>query len=139
MTDHLNDTIWLTRAAHDRLQEELVQLTRNPAPSPEADARIRELHALLRRAEVGDKPDDGLVEPGMTVTVRFDGDKKSTKFLLGQRAIADPEVEIDIYPPTSPLGAAITGKHPGDTFSYEAPSGARVGGKIVAASPFVEE
>jgi transcription elongation factor GreA len=138
----VDEVIWLTQAAHDRLRDELDRLTRSTtAPAPEVDARIRELKRTLGRAEVGVKPDDGLVEPGMTVTVLFDGDTDATTFLLAQRAIADtdPDVGMDVYPPASPLGAAITGKYPGDAFRYEAPSGAAIGGRIVGAQPFRSE
>ena len=139
MTTPVDETIWLTPAAHAGYVTELEQLSRSTsAPAPEVEARIRELTALLRRAEVGDKPDDGLVEPGMTITVVFDGDADETTFLLAQRGIAttDPDFGMDVYPPTSPLGAAIVGKFPGDAFKYEAPSGVKIGGRIVAAEPF---
>lgn len=139
MPTPLHETIWLTPAAHSKLQEEFEQLTRrNPAPAPEVEARIRELRTILRRADVSDKPDDGLVEPGMTVTVQFDGDPGPTTFLLAQRGIAegDEEGRIDMYPPTSPLGMAIAGKVPGDGFAFAAPSGAEVSGRIVSAVPF---
>ncbi|MEP6843760.1 MAG: transcription elongation factor GreA [Pseudolysinimonas sp.] len=138
MTNVLHETIWLTQTARDQLQSELDGLDRRAAPSPEIEARIRELRALLRRAEVGDKPDDGLVEAGMTITVQFDGDSAPATFLLGQRANAesDPSVDIDVYPPSSPLGTAIAGRYPGDRFQYLAPSGAELSGRIVAAVPF---
>lgn len=134
-----NEAIWITPTAHAGFVAELEHLTRSTtAPAPEVDARIRELTTLLARAEVGDKPDDGLVEPGMTVTVIFDGDPQPTTFLLAQRGIAttDPEIGMEVYPPTSPLGAAILGTFPGDAFTYETPSGAKVGGRIVRAEPF---
>ncbi len=139
MTTPVDDTIWITPAAHAGLVAELDKLTRSTsAPAPEVEGRIRELTALLRRAEVGDKPDDGLVEPGMTITVVFDGDAESTTFLLAQRGIAasDPDIGLKVYSPTSALGTAITGKYPGDVFEYEAPSGVMIGGRIVAAEPF---
>lgn len=83
-------TIWLTPAAHSKLQDEFDELTRrNATPAPEIEARIRELRAILRRADVSSKPDDGLVEPGMTVTVQFDADPTPAAFLLAQRGIAD--------------------------------------------------
>lgn len=139
MTNSPNDAIWLTRAAHDRLQAELDQLSRGAAAaSPEVEGRIRELRAVLRRAEIGDKPDDGLVEPGMTITILFDGDSAPTTFLLAAPSFAhgDPQVDIDVYSPTSPLGTAISGKFPGDTFQYETPTGTVVAGRIVEAAPF---
>ena len=138
MPTPLQETIWLTPAAHSEIQNELEQLTRrHPAPAPEVEARIRELRAVLRHADVSDKPDDGLVEPGMTVTVQFDGDAAPTTFLLAQRGIADgTQTGLDVYPPTSPLGMAIFGKYPEDRFVFAAPSGAEVSGRIVSAVPF---
>lgn len=133
------ESIWLTPAAHRKIQDELEQLTRrNPTPAPAIEARIRELRAVLRRADVSDKPDDGLVEPGMTVTVRFDGDTTPTTFLLAQRGIADDlsQTTLEVYPPSSPLGMAIVGKYPDDRFAFATPSGTEVSGSIVAAVPF---
>jgi transcription elongation factor GreA len=139
MTRPADEAIWLTPAAHAGLVAEHQQLTRSTtAPAPEVEARILELTKILRRAEVGDKPDDGLVEPGMTITVEFDGDSKPTIFLLAQRGIADsdPDVGIEVYPPASPLGAAIAGKFAGDTFRYRTPAGVDVSGRILGAEPF---
>lgn len=139
MTRPVDETIWLTPTAHAGFVAELKQLARSTsAPAPDVEARIRELKSLLLRAEVGDKPDDGLVEPGMTITVIFEGDARPTTFLLAQRGIAttDPDIGVEIYPPMSPLGVAITGKFPDDTFAYETPTGAKVRGRIVAAEPF---
>lgn len=139
MTNAPDDKIWLTRAAHDRLQAEFEQLTRGgSARSPEIEGRIRELRAVLHRAEVGDKPDDGLVEPGMTITVLFEADSTPTTFLLAERGIADgdPEVNLPVYSPASPLGSAIIGKYPGDAFRYQTPAETVLTGRIVAAAPF---
>lgn len=131
------DVLWITRAARERLQAELDDLTRaGSTPSEGSDARIRDLRNLLRRAEVGDKPDDGLVEPGMTITVELDGDATSRSFLLAERGITGVDMTVDVYSPTSPVGAAILGKHPGDVFSYTAPNGTAIRGHIVAAAPF---
>ena len=138
MTTTASDTIWLTRAAYERLEAELSELSRSTAPSLEVEGRIRDLLAIISRSEVGDKPDDGLVEAGMTVTVQFEGDQDPTTFLLAHRGVTDEEVrsEIDVYSPQSPLGAAITNKFAGDSFHYETPAGAVVRGTIVSATPF---
>ena len=129
------EPVWMTEAARERLVDELARLEQ---AGDDADAaRIRELRETLRRAEVERKPDDGLVEPGMTVTVRFERDGEVATFLLGSRELArlDPEVELDVYSPTSPLGAAIAGRHVGDSVGYAAPSGEqRV--TILTAVPF---
>ena len=97
-----HDVIWLTQEAFDKLQDELENLrgpvreeivARISAARDEGDlkenggyhaareeqgkteARIRQLEDMLRKAQVGETPpDDGVVEPGMTVTVRFVGD-----------------------------------------------------------------
>ena len=117
----------------------LVRLVRPGGKIREHDrhARALQLRTLLRSAQVGRMPDDGLVEPGMVVTVRFAADGSETTFLLGSRDLAalDPDLEMDLYSPTSPLGGAITGRYVGDTVSYTAPSGAQEI-TIVSAVPF---
>jgi transcription elongation factor GreA len=160
------DTIWVTREAYDRLQQELDHLkgevraditakiasARDEGDLKEnggyhaareeqgkTEARIRQLEDMLRRAEVGDKPaDDGMVEAGMIVTIRFEGDTDTEQFLLGSRELLsmDSSVEIDVYSPTSPLGAAIVGKKKGDTATYEAPNGKSLTVEVVDAKPF---
>lgn len=160
------NTIWVTQEAFDRLQQELAHLkgdvwtditAKIAAARDEGDlkenggyhaareeqgktkARIDQLEAMLRRAEVGDKPaDDGLVEAGMIVTIRFAGDTETEQFLLGSRELLsmDSTVEIDVYSPTSPLGAAILGKKAGDSASYETPNGKSIAVEIVDAKPF---
>jgi transcription elongation factor GreA len=160
------DTIWVTREAYDRLQQELDHLrgdvraditAKIAAARDEGDlkenggyhaareeqgkteARIRQLEDMLRRAEVGDKPaDDGMVEAGMIVTIRFAGDSGTEQFLLGSRELLsmDSSVEIDVYSPTSPLGAAILGKKKGDEVSYETPNGKSITVEVVDAKPF---
>src|SRR6185436_14802379 len=122
-------TIWLTQEAFDKLQAELDNLrgpvrsevvARISAARDEGDlkenggyhaareeqgktkARIDQLESMLRRAEVGDKPaDDGMVEAGMIVTIRFEGDTDTEEFLLGSRELLsmDSNVEIDVYSP----------------------------------------
>jgi transcription elongation factor GreA len=94
---------------------------------------------MLRRAEVGQpKPDDGVVEAGMIVTVMFAGDTDTETFLLGSRELLalDRSVALDVYSPQSPLGAAILGKTAGDTATYTAPNGKTVSVEIVGAKPF---
>ncbi|GAA1750809.1 GreA/GreB family elongation factor [Agromyces humatus] len=139
MSTTSNDTLWLTRAAFDRLQAELDEFTARPGEvTPEAEARILELKSLIRRAEVGDKADDGLVEPGMIIVVQFEGDAAPTEFLLAERGLTGDEsdVDVDVYSPTSPLGVVIVGKYAGEDFAYDTPTGRRIQGEIVSATPF---
>jgi transcription elongation factor GreA len=157
---------WLTQEAYDKLRADLEQLQgparaeiarRIDAARQEGDlsenggyhaakeeqgkieARIRQLQDLLRRAVVGERPpDDGLVEPGMVVTIRFAGDTDTERFLLGSRELAqlDESVDVEVYSTASPLGAAVNGTRVGDTVEYEAPNGRTFRVEIVAATPF---
>ncbi len=161
-----SETIWVTQEAYDRLVVDLDHLknvvldditAKIAAAREEGDlkenggyhaareeqgktkARIDQLEAMLRKAEVGDKPaDDGLVEAGMIVTIRFAGDDDTEQFLLGSRELLslDSSVDIDVYSPTSPMGAALQGKKVGDTVSYDAPNGSSISVEVVAAKPF---
>jgi len=151
---------WLTQEAYDRLQAELTHLegegraeiaARIAAARDEGDlkenggyhaareeqakqeARIRELQAKLRNVQIGTPPDDGVVEPGMVVTAVVAGDEMV--FLLGSREIAGTS-DIDVFSPTSPLGAAINGHKVGDTTSYTAPNGREIQVEIRDAKPF---
>lgn len=126
----------MTPAALQRLRDELTTLDGHATTDAEK-VRLHELRELIRQAEVDRKPDDGLVEPGMQVTVRFVSSDATATFLLGSRELVsqDPSVEIDVYSPTSPLGSAIAGRYVGDEVAYAAPAGEqRI--VIVSAVPF---
>ncbi|KQZ08039.1 transcription elongation factor GreA [Agromyces fucosus] len=132
------ESVWMTPAALERLEAELAELSRPGRTLTDTEqARATELRAMVRNAEVGLKPDDGLVEPGMRITVRFDDDAEPTSFLLGSRELADLDdsVDLDVYSPTSPLGSAITGRYVGDAVTYQAPNRA-VQVTVLEAVPF---
>jgi transcription elongation factor GreA len=98
------------------------------------EARIRQLTELLHNAKIGETPaDDGVVEPGMVVTVEIFGDEET--FLLGNREIADGS-DLQVFSEKSAMGAAINGKSVGDSTSYEAPNGKTVEVKILKAKPY---
>jgi transcription elongation factor GreA len=157
-------TIWLTQEAFDKLQAELENL-RGPVRSEvvarisaareegdlkenggyhaareeqgKAEARIRQIEDMLRRARVGETPpDDGIVEPGMVVTYKFvgDDDDEAEKFLLGAREI-DPD-GLNVVSPQSPLGGAVIGAKKGDTVGYEAPNGKTLQVVVLDAIPY---
>jgi transcription elongation factor GreA len=160
MTDQ--GTVWLTQEAYDKLRAELEDLKgpkrqeiieRISAARDEGDlkenggyhaakdeqgkveARIRQLEDMLRRAEVGETPEDnGIVEPGMKVTYKFAGDADENTFLLGNKALEDGT--IDVFSPESPLGSAILGAKVGDQVSYTAPSGKSMTVEITDATPY---
>lgn len=132
------ESVWMTTATRESLQAELAGLEGTTGAKDDAGlVRVQELRRLLRNAEIDRKPDDGLVEPGMLVTVRFERDGSTATFLLGRRELSalDPTVEADVYSSTSPLGAAISGRYVGDVVSFTAPSGEQKI-TIVQAAPF---
>ncbi|HYG92967.1 MAG TPA: transcription elongation factor GreA [Nocardioides sp.] len=164
MTQTDQNTVWLTQDAYDKLRAELEDLkgpkrqeiiARISAARDEGDlkenggyhaakdeqgrieGRIRQLEDMLQRAEVGETPpDDGVVEAGMVVTYKFEGDSDddAETFLLGAREI-EPE-GLTVYSPQSPLGSAITDHKVGDTVEYEAPNGKLLKVVILDAKPF---
>ena len=87
------------------------------------EARIRQLAHMIENSVIG-KPDmeDGLVSQGMVVTVHFPELDDTETFLLGSREEA-AHTSIDVYSPTSPLGAAVLGQEIGAEISYETPNG----------------
>ena len=144
------ERVWLTPQARDRLQAELSSLLAptasdadtNPDGIVDAErrraSRIRELQELLTKAVVGqDPPNDGIAEPGMVLTIRYDDTADEETFLLGRRdAERSGPDEIEVYSPTSPLGTAITGARPGDQRSYKVPSGTTVYVTLLNAVPY---
>ncbi len=164
MTETHDDTVtWLTQEAHDRLKSELDYLSgpgrveiakKIEAAREEGDlrenggyhaakeeqgkqeGRIIQLQHILLNARVGDPPrTDGVVGPGMTVTIRFDGDDEEVTFLLASRE--ESGSPIDVYSPRSPLGAAISGKKIGETATYTLPNGRSAKVEILEAVPYI--
>ncbi|RPF26047.1 MULTISPECIES: transcription elongation factor GreA [Georgenia] len=154
-------TTWLTQEAYNRLKAELEHLTgagraeiaeKIDAARQEGDlkenggyhaareeqakqeARINQLTELLRNAHVGEAPpDDGIIESGMVVTAKVAG--KERTFLLGSREGA-PDLDIEVYSESSPLGSALVGKKEGDTASYDAPNGSTITVEVTSVKPF---
>jgi transcription elongation factor GreA len=154
---------WLTQEAHDRLQAELDQLVaQRPVIAAEInarreegdlkenggyhaardeqgkqEARIRQIQELLRTAQVGVPPaDDGIVEPGMVVTVAYDGDEDDQEtFLLGSRE-EGVHGSLQVYSPQSPLGEAILGASRGEAREYVLPNGRTQKISILEVKPY---
>jgi transcription elongation factor GreA len=140
--------VWISPEANERLQRELSTLRELISTEAAEDSdenqvaiqrarqgRIQHIHDLLLNAVVGDAPpDDGLAEPGMVLTVRYDETGETETFLLGARGAEYGDVEV--YSLQSPLGEAILGARPGETRAYQVPSGASVPVTLLAAVPF---
>ncbi|MEO3762849.1 transcription elongation factor GreA [Streptomyces sp. B8F3] len=163
MTQTSDNVTWLTQAAYDQLKAELENLS-GPARTEIAkkieaareegdlrenggyhaakeeqgkqELRVRQLQQLLENAKVGEAPpDDGVVEPGMVVTIAFDGDESDTlTFLMASREYASGDIET--YSPQSPLGVGVNGKKIGEEASYELPNGKKAMVTILNAKPY---
>ena len=149
---------WLTQEAADRLAAELTHLETTgrseivkkiESARAEGDlkenggyhaareeqgkmeTRIRQLKNMLENAEIGTPPAsaDGVVAPGMKITVEIMGDEM--QFLLGSREISSGD--LDVYSEKSPLGSAVMGAKVGDEKSYTAPNGKNISVKIINA------
>src|SRR5580658_2037868 len=163
VTQTSDNVTWLTQDAYDRLKAELdylqgpykVEIARKiEAAREEGDlrenggyhaakeeqgqieARIITLQHILENARVGGPPrTDGVVGPGMTVTIRFVKDEDEVTFLLASRE--ESGSPIDVYSPRSPLGAAIMGKKVGERATYSLPNGRASTVEILEAVPYV--
>ncbi|MFJ8308473.1 MULTISPECIES: transcription elongation factor GreA [unclassified Streptomyces] len=163
MTQTSDNVTWLTQEAYNQLKAELEYLS-GPARTEIAvkiaaareegdlrenggyhaakeeqgkmELRVRQLTQLLEHAKVGEAPAaDGVVAPGMLVTIAFDGDEDDTlQFLMASREYASTEIET--YSPQSPLGSGVNGKKVGEDAEYELPNGKKASVKILAATPF---
>ncbi|MDT0321614.1 MULTISPECIES: transcription elongation factor GreA [unclassified Streptomyces] len=163
MTQTSDTVTWLTQEAYDQLKAELDHLS-GPArieiakkieqareegdlkenagyhaakeEQGKQEARVRQLTQLLQNAQVGAPPaDNGVVSPGMVVTIAFDGDESDTMtFLLASREFATSDIET--YSPQSPLGAGVLGKKAGEDAEYELPNGRKAMVRVLEAKPY---
>ncbi|MEU7634945.1 MULTISPECIES: transcription elongation factor GreA [unclassified Streptomyces] len=163
MTQTSENVTWLTQEAYDQLKAELeylsgparaeitekIQAAREEGDLKEnagyhaakeeqgkQELRVRQLTQLLQSAKVGEAPAaNGVVAPGMVVTIAFDGDPDDTlEFLLASREYASSEIET--YSPQSPLGTGVNGKKVGADAEYELPNGKKASVKILDAKPY---
>jgi|SRR5690606_11943164 len=153
---------WLTQDAYDRLKNELDELIENRPviaarindsreegdlkenggyhaareEQGQQEARIRHLQELLRNAKVGEAPtNNGVAEPGMVLTIQYDGDDDSETFLLATREEGGGG-DLEVYSPDSPLGAALLGAKEGETREYPLPNGKTEKVKLLKAVPY---
>jgi transcription elongation factor GreA len=142
------DTHHLSRAAFDRLQHELddlttrgrVEIARKIETARELgdlsengdyhaakeeqgkmEGRIRHLEALVKNAEIVEAGGRETVEAGSIVEIRYDGDDDSERYLIG--SIEERHDDLEVMSPGSPLGKALLGHRIGDVVDYETPTG----------------
>ena len=143
-------TTQLSRDAYDRLQAELDDLTTRGRveiatlierarelgdlsengdyhaakdDQGKMEARIRQLQAMLKDAEIVDASSSsaGAVAAGSVVTIRYEGDDDTERYLIG--SIEERRDDVSVISPGSPLGRALVGRNTGDVVEYEAPGG----------------
>ncbi|TXG92878.1 transcription elongation factor GreA [Rhodococcus rhodnii] len=155
---------WLTQDSHDRLKSELDQLIANrPVIAAEInerreegdlkenggyhaareeqgqqEARIRQLQELLNNAKVGEAPtQSGVALPGSVVKVYYDGDESDTEtFLIATREEGARGDKLEVYSPSSPLGAALLEAKVGETREYTLPNGNTMKVTLLSAEPY---
>jgi len=159
----MTDVTWLTQEAHDRLVDELaeregptrVEITKRiEAAREEGDlkenggyhaakeeqgkneARIRQLKQLLESARIGaPEAADDEVAAGKVVTIKFVEFGDEETFLLGSREEA-AHASVEVYSPTSPLGAAVNGTKVGDVATYELANGKSMSVEILKVETY---
>jgi transcription elongation factor GreA len=157
------DVTWLTQEAYDRLVEELadregprrteiterIQAAREEGDLKENggyhaakeeqgknEARIRQLKHLIEHSQIGaPESADDEVAHGKVVTVRFPAFDDVETFLLGSREEA-AHASLEVYSPTSPLGAAVLGKRVGDSAEYTLANGKTMTVEIVSVETY---
>ena len=142
------ETHHLSRAAYDRLEAELTELSTRGrvdiARKIEAarelgdlsengdyhaakeeqgkmEGRIRHLEALIKDAEIVEGGGSEVVEAGSVVEIQYEGDDESERYLIG--SIEERNTELEVMSPGSPLGKALLGHRVGDVVDYETPTG----------------
>jgi transcription elongation factor GreA len=94
------------------------------------EGRIMHLFSLIDNAEIVEGTSSGVVEAGVVVGIRFEGDDDVEKYLIG--SIEERGSDLTVVSPGSPMGQALIGHAPGDSVQYETPTGATLTVEIVS-------
>lgn len=97
------------------------------------EARIRQLEAMLEDAEIVEAGETDTVAAGVIVSIRYEGDDESERFLLG--SIEEQHDEVEVMSPGSALGQALIGAKVDDVVTYETPTGAMLKVTVTAIEP----
>src|SRR3954468_20253545 len=142
------ETHHLSRAAYDRLDAELTELTTKgrveiarkietarelgdlsengdyhaaKEEQGKMEGRIRHLETLIKNAEIVEGGGNEVVEAGSIVEIQYEGDDESERYLIG--SIEERHTDFEVMSPGSPLGKALLGHRIGDVVDYETPTG----------------
>ncbi len=102
------------------------------------EARIKQISEILANATTERSSIvEGVAQIGSVVHVFYNGDENDKEtFLIGTRAAASDNKDLETYSEQSPLGAAIIGAQEGETREYTAPNGHTLSVTIVSAAPY---
>jgi transcription elongation factor GreA len=150
------DTHELTQAAYDRLKAEYDDLTTRgrvdiarkietarelgdlsengdyhaaKEEQGKMEGRIMHLNAILENHVIVEAGGGTEVRVGSVVTLRYEGDTDTERYLLG--SIEERSDDLEVMSPGSALGSALMGHKKGDTVDYETPTGAKLAVEIV--------
>src|SRR3954468_18642538 len=142
------DTHHLSRAAFDRLKEELddlttrgrVEIARKIETARELgdlsengdyhaakeeqgkmEGRILHLETLIRNAEIVEGGSNDVVVAGSVVEIQYEGDDDTERYLLG--SIEERRSDLEVMSPGSPMGKALLGHRVSDVVDFETPAG----------------
>ena len=94
------------------------------------EGRVRHLERLLAKAEIVEIEGGSEVRAGSVVTIRYEGDTQTERYLVG--SIEERHDELEVISPGSPLGGVLMGAKPGAVVDFEAPTGAVLKVEVVA-------
>lgn len=106
---------WHDNAAFDQASEDVRNL----------QAQLAQLTKARNDAEVVEQSDSGTIGIGSKVTVKYDDGDIETLIVDGRsmNVISDGDNEVMRVSTSSPVGAALIGRHAGDAVSYAVPNG----------------
>ena len=91
--------------------------------------RIAHLNAILENHVIIEAGGSAEVRTGSVVTIRYEGDDDTERYLLG--SIEERSDDLEVISPGSALGEALLGKKAGDTVSYDTPTGSTLSVEVV--------
>lgn len=119
LRDAIGERVATARALGDLSENAEYHAARNEQGKNES--RIMEIEDILKRAEIIQRTDSGIVELGATVVVKKQGDETEKTFMIVSETEAD--IAQGKISTSSPMGSAMFGKKVGEDFSMTTPRG----------------
>ncbi len=97
------------------------------------EARVRQLEAMLRDVEIVGGSGGEIVEAGVIVEIRIEGDDETQTYLIG--SIEERHDTYDVLSTSAPMGQALVGRKPGETVRYETPRKTVLAVEVISIRP----